>query len=134
MKPEYAFKMKHIILVLSLLSLETFALTSLTSTGTIGSPIPVAYSASNPKSRLLGSASTQSKIGIINESASKICVEFQSGSASIAPSTPTSSELCLPAGTNIMIDDGTVGVSRTLYVRSNSGSPITSGYVTFFTW
>lgn len=106
---------------------------TVTITASGGSPIPTSYTTSSTQSKVLtgpNGAGTASSVGIsiINHTGSRICVDWVSGSLSSAPSSPNSTEFCLSDGEALLQDSMHVEMGNAIYLRSASGSAITSGF------
>lgn len=114
-----------LLLALLLLPVTVFATGSqITASG--GSPIPTAFSASNAQSQI--QECQGNVIEIMNETSSKLAVGFAPSS-----SAPTSDFKYVPSGPlswTVIKPKGGFSSGTYVYLRSASGSTVTSGSVT----
>lgn len=92
-------------------------------TGTGGAPIPTAYSASDTKSLIFSSLRYARELCVFNDTSAYIAVNFTGTGA--AP-TSNVNDRYIPDGVGRCYDKG---LGSAVYIRSDSGSTITSGDV-----
>jgi len=119
--------MKHFILLLAILSTQSFAIKSRKVVPSIGNPLPTDYSYSNPTSRVLSELpSIYSHLLINNTQPVQIaCIESapKLGEAPVA-ALVANKEIVIPTGQGYVMDELRVGSD--VFCRSDSGSQRTS--------
>lgn len=91
-----------------------------------GSPIPTAYSTSNTQSKVMTGLRFVKQCCVKNGTDSAIAINVKNGDSSTAPSADNSSERYISANDALCIQGV---ISSRMYIRSKSGSTITSGVV-----
>jgi len=121
-----------IIFFFCLLSLKIFgaAADTVTITATGGASIPIAYDSSDSQSLVLsGLDSIRTHLCVINGTSSEIAVSVDGKVTNIPPATDT---LLLDGSQSGCLD--VIGIGPKVYLRSDSGAPITSGTVKIMVW
>lgn len=118
-------------LFLVLFTCTTFAVSSIKVTGTGGSPIPTTYDITGQSLVLKGLPSTLLHFCAFNDTASRVAFRLDHDSPAYAP-TNDIRDVYIPAGTGVCFDN--IAVMRQIFLRSDSGSTITSGSVYVHAW
>ncbi len=117
---------RHIMLLASLVfAAQVSAIESFKITASGGSPIPTAYSTSDTQSKVKTGLRYKSQVCVYNSTASVIAINIDNGDSSTAPSADAK-DIYVPASTGACAGPP---VSSRVYLRSDSGSTITSGTV-----
>lgn len=95
-----------------------------------GSPIPTTYGTSS-QSLVLSDVAYADHLMIINETGGRIAVQVKNNDAVNAPSSGDGELYCFANGITAFDD---CYISQTIYIRSDSGSAITSGSVEIMVW
>lgn len=96
--------------------------------------IPTGFSHSSAASLVLTGIAYAVHLAVINETTSRIAINYTHGDAT---SSPTTVEAYVPAGgassfSAIALDE--LKLSSTVFIKSDSGSAISSGTVELFVW
>lgn len=119
-----------------LYSFDAFGLQSRKIVASAGAPIPTSYSYSNSQSLAWSEISDHRHFSLQNTTSSAIaCLPNGGNTTEPEPqnaATGVSEEIYLPATTQLVFDDITVGDH--VYCRSDSGTAITSGQILLHVW
>lgn len=96
--------------------------------------VPTAFDFANPASLALQGIAYARGIAIVNETTSRIAFNYTHGSTT---SSPTAVQAYVPAGGSgsfsaTVLDE--IKVSSTIYIKSDTGSPISSGNILLWIW
>lgn len=129
--------MNKLFLILALLAGGAFADSkSVTITASSGSPIPTAYStgAQSQVTTSVGTSAFKGGLMVINATSTNICFDTMNNDAVTLPDGTR--EVCVPSAAQALSfsPSDRFPIGKTTYLRSASGSTITSGTVTFIYW
>lgn len=96
-----------------------------------GSPIPATYSTGSQSLVLTELSGSVRHIAVYNDTSSAVAFTVAHPSAAFAP-TNDEKDFYVPAGVGLTLDD--IGTTAQLFLRSDSGSTITSGTVYVQAW
>jgi hypothetical protein len=102
---------------------------SIKITASGGSPIPTTYT-TNSQSRVFIDIAYADRLMVINETGGRVAVNVSANSTT-PPSTGDGELFCFANGITTYDE---LAVSQTIYLRSDSGSTITSGTVEIMVW
>ena len=97
---------------------------------TSSSTLPTSYTIA-ATSLKLSDVAYADHLMVINETGSRIAINAFTSDASNAPSNGDGEVYCFGNGITAFDE---IAVAQSLYVRSDSGSPITSGIITIMLW